>query len=87
LRDSFNFLNAEAALVWGGFFLPKLLAQASCVNFCALLAQPGIFATEVFNTLVEMTVEKRGGSPLNRSGRDGSTFCTEARAGTFVVEL
>ena len=34
-----------------------------------------------------MTVEKGAGFLLNRFSRVGSAHCTEARAGTFVVEL
>jgi hypothetical protein len=63
--------NYEAAQFLGGFFF----------------FERGIFETEVFNTFVEKTVEKGRASLVNRLASDASTQCTEARAGTFVVEL
>jgi hypothetical protein len=59
----------------GGFFVSGFLMRI------------GILETEVFNTFVENAVEKRSAFPLNHSARNASTHCTEARAGTFVVEL
>src|ERR1700692_2083300 len=46
----------------------------------------GILRTEVFNTFVENAVEKHLSTFLSDSPRDASTLCTEASAGTFVVE-
>jgi len=46
-----------------------------------------ILLTEVFNTFVENAVEKGLNTSVSDSSRDGSTHCTEAGAGTFVVQL
>jgi hypothetical protein len=59
----------------GGFFVSGFLIRI------------GILETEVFNTFVENAVEKRSGFLVNHSASDASTDCTEARAGTFVLEL
>jgi hypothetical protein len=47
----------------------------------------GISRAEVFNMFVENLVEKVQSTFVSDSPRDASTLCTDARAGTFVVEL
>ncbi len=46
----------------------------------------GILRTEVFNTFVENAVEKGMNASVSDLSRVASTHCTEASAGTFVVE-
>jgi hypothetical protein len=41
---------------------------------------------EVFNTIVENSVEKRESIFVSDSARDGSAFCTGASAGTFAMQ-
>jgi hypothetical protein len=47
----------------------------------------GTLRAEVFNTFVENAVENGRSTFLSDSPRDASTLCTEASAGTFVVQL
>jgi hypothetical protein len=45
-----------------------------------------LVASEVFNMFVENSVDKPGGISVSDSLSDASTLCTEASAGTSVVE-
>jgi len=47
----------------------------------------GILQAEVFNMFVENAVEKPRSTFVSDSPRDASTHCTEAGAGTFVLQL
>ncbi len=53
----------------------------------AILNTTGTLRAEVFNTFVENAVEKGRSTFVSDSPRDASTLCTEAGAGTFVVQL
>jgi hypothetical protein len=48
---------------------------------------PGTPPTEVFNMFVENLVEKGHSIFVSDSLGDASALCTEASAGTFVVQL
>jgi hypothetical protein len=47
---------------------------------------PPIANKKVFNTTVDKTVEKHGSIFVSDSAKDGSALCTDASAGTFVLQ-
>jgi hypothetical protein len=47
---------------------------------------PAFANKKVFNTTVDKTVEKHGSIFVSDSARDGSALCTDASAGTFVLQ-
>jgi hypothetical protein len=69
--------DQEAALDWAAFVV------GATVWACLSRTQ----RTEVFNIFVENLVEKGRSIVVSGSLRDALTLCTEASAGTFVVEL
>src|SRR5579863_4327851 len=53
---------------------------------CGRLSSCGNRAEQVFNTIVENSVEKHESIFVSDSARDGSALCTGVSAGTFVLQ-